>query len=67
MYTFDHLRHMWISHYAYPLILYIYAFLLEYNRLPYLTDHSISTEERLARELLSSLRLPNPNIKFGVL
>ena len=32
MYTFDHRRHMWISHYAYPLIrLSIYAFLFEYK------------------------------------
>ena len=67
MYTFDHRRHMWISHYAYPLILFIYAFLLEYNRSPYLTDHCITTEEGLTRELLSSLKLPHPNIKFGVL
>ena len=47
----------------------IYAFLLEYNRLPYLTYHCISTEEGLTRELLYiySLKLPNSNIEFGIL
>ena len=67
VYSFDHRCHMWISHYAYPIILSIYAFLHEYNRLPYLNDHCISTEEGLTRELLFSLKLPNPNITFGVL
>ena len=69
LHTFDYRRHMWISHYAYPLILSIYAFLLEYNRLPYLTYHCISTEEGLTRELLYiySLKLPNSNIEFGIL
>ena len=46
MYTFNHRRHMWITHYAYPLMLSIYAVLFEYNRFPYLTDHCISTEGR---------------------